>query len=101
MDCSHYMKDFDKGHVNQKNSKCKNLLKHIDENFSTLAFCRRWLDRGGQIGHLIALKSLTDQGIINAYPPLVDVKGSYVAQYEHTIYLKPSGKEILSMGDDY
>jgi len=66
-----------------------------------LAFCRRWLDRGGQTGHLIALKNLVDAEIVHPYPPLVDIKGSYVAQYEHTFFLKPSGKEILSRGDDY
>lgn len=35
------------------------------------------------------------------YPPLCDIKGSYTAQYEHTLLLKPSGKEVLSRGDDY
>ena len=50
MECSHYMKDFDKGFVPLRNQKSKVLLKFIDENFGTLAFCRRWLDRGGHIG---------------------------------------------------
>jgi len=35
------------------------------------------------------------------YPPLVDVKGCYTAQYEHTILLRPTRKEVLSRGDDY
>lgn len=76
-------------------------MKFIDNNFGTLAFCRRWLDRGGQTGHILALKQLCDAGIVNPYPPLVDVRGSYVAQYEHTIVLKPSHKEVISRGDDY
>ena len=29
------------------------------------------------------------------------VKGSYVAQYEHTILLRPTCKEVLSRGDDF
>ena len=32
-----------------------------------------------------ALKNLCDLGIVVPYPPLVDIKGSYVAQYEHTV----------------
>lgn len=61
----------------------------------------RWLDRGGQTKYLMGLKHLCDQGIVNTYPPLCDIKGSYVAQYEHTILLRPTCKEVLSRGDDY
>ena len=49
----------------------------------------------------MSLKHLCDAGVVRSYPPLVDVKGSYVAQYEHTLILRPSHKEILSRGDDY
>ena len=48
-----------------------------------------------------ALKNLCDVGIVDAYPPLCDAKGSYVAQYEHTILLRPTCKEVVSRGDDY
>lgn len=51
--------------------------------------------------HVVALKHLVDCGLINDYPPLVDNIGSHVAQFEHTIYLRPSCKEVLSRGDDY
>ena len=59
-------------------------------------------------------------GIVESYPPLVDVKGSFTAQFEHvsltgaivpskrtqlmaeqTILLRPNVKEIVSRGDDY
>lgn len=50
---------------------------------------------------MIALKNLCDVGIVQSYPPLVDVPGSYVAQYEHTLLLRPTCKEVLSRGDDY
>jgi len=49
----------------------------------------------------MALKNLCEVGILDEYPPLVDQKGSYTAQYEHTIYLGPTRKEVLSRGDDY
>jgi methionyl aminopeptidase len=41
MECSHYMKDFDAGHVPLRIPKAKQLLGHINKTFSTLAFCRR------------------------------------------------------------
>jgi len=100
-ECSHYMKEFDAPKVPLKNSKARKLLKTVNENFGNLAWCKRWCDDLGEESYLLGLKELCDTGIVNAYPPLVDKKGSFVAQYEHTIALKPSGKEILSKGDDY
>ncbi|CAD5114434.1 DgyrCDS3566 [Dimorphilus gyrociliatus] len=101
MECSHYMKNFDIGHVPLRLSKSKQLLNIINENFGTLAFCRRWLDRLGQTKYLMALKNLCDAGVVDPYPPLCDIKGSYTAQYEHTIILRPTCKEVVSRGDDY
>mgnify|MGYP006084566559 CR=1 FL=1 len=112
-ECSHYMKNFDAPHVPLRLPKAKKLLGHINKTFGTLAFCRRWLDRddggstflhkqdGKQVGYLGALKNLCDVGIVAAYPPLVDVKGSYTAQYEHTILLRGTCKEVVSRGTDY
>lgn len=101
LEVSHYMKNFDVGHVPLRLPRAKALLATIDKNFGTLAFCRRYLDRLGETKYLMALKNLCDAGIVDPYPPLVDTKGSYVAQYEHTIYLHPTRKEVLSRGDDY
>ena len=151
MECSHYMKNFDIGHVplrfvpepwyvmtveaKKANITCvssyivwivvltpedsvlyvpdsgkhiffrlgksKHLLNVINENFGTLAFCRRWLDRLGETKYLMSLKNLCDTGIVDAYPPLCDIKGCYTAQYEHTILLRPTCKEVISRGQDY
>lgn len=101
MECSHYMKNFDSGFKQLRTKKARELLKHIDTNHGTLAFCRRWLDDAGQKGYLLGLKELLEADIVNAYPPLCDIKGSYTAQYEHTILLRPTCKEIISRGDDY
>ncbi len=81
--------------------KSKQLLSVINQNFGTLAFCRRWLDRLGQTKYLIALKNLCDVGILDPCPPLCDTKGCYTAQFEHTILLRPTCKEVISRGDDY
>ena len=107
------MKVFDAPHVPLRMPGSKRLLSHINRTFGTLAFCRRWLERddggsftvhgnkGKRTRYLGALKNLCDVGIVQAYPPLVDVRGSYVAQYEHTVLLKPTAKEVISRGDDY
>ena len=75
MECSHYMKNFDVGHVPLRMQKSKLLLNTINKHFGTLAFCRRWLDRLGESRYLMALKDLGEKGIVDPYPPLVDIKG--------------------------
>ena len=100
-ECSHYMKSFDNIHVPIKSPASKQLLSTINREFGTLAFCKRYLDRLGLQRYNMALKNLCELGILNEYPPLYDIKGSYTAQYEHTLVLKSNCKEILTRGDDY
>ncbi|KAI3902029.1 hypothetical protein MKW98_013703 [Papaver atlanticum] len=101
LECSHYMKNFNAGHIPLRLPRVKQLLATINKNFSTLAFCRRYLDRIGESKYLMALKNLCDNGVVQPYPPLCDIKGSYVSQFEHTILLRPTCKEVISRGDDY
>ncbi|XP_014363388.2 methionine aminopeptidase 2 [Papilio machaon] len=101
MDCSHYMKNFDQQFVPLRLQSSKQLLNLINKNFGTLAFCKRWLERAGASRYAMALKDLCDKGVVDAYPPLCDIKGCYTAQYEHTILLRPTCKEVISRGDDY
>lgn len=89
------------------------LLKHIKRTFNTLPFCRRWLDRpdggsfavngmnGRQEKCFDTLQELVNKEIVEDYPPLCDVKGSYSSQWEHTFLIKENCKEIYSMGNDY
>ncbi|XP_969150.2 methionine aminopeptidase 2 [Tribolium castaneum] len=101
MDCSHYMKNFESSYVPLRLQSSKTLLNIINKNFGTLAFCKRWLDRAGATKYQMALKDLCDKGVVDAYPPLCDIKGCYTAQFEHTIMLRPTCKEVVSRGDDY
>lgn len=113
LECSHYMKTKNAPRVALRMATSQKLLGHISKTFGTLAFCRRWLERldggsfhvngnqGKQEKYLGGLKNLCDLGLVTPYPPLVDVTGSYVAQYEHTLVLRPTCKEVLSRGDDY
>lgn len=82
-------------------ASAKSLLKTIDENFGTLVFSRRYLERIGVKNYHLGMRSLVSNGIVESYRPLVDVPGSYVAQFEHTVLLRPNCKEVISRGDDY
>lgn len=100
-DCSHYMIIPDANFTALRQPKTRALLAHIKQTFDTLPFCRRWLEDAGQTKHLMSLKQLVDAGIVSAHPPLLDVTGSYTAQFEHTLFLKPTCKEVFSRGEDY
>ncbi|KAL8780596.1 MAG: hypothetical protein Q9213_006393 [Squamulea squamosa] len=101
METSHYAKKAEAPNVPLRVSSARTLLNSISKNFGTLPFCRRYLDRLGHDKYLLGLNNLVSTGIVEAYPPLCDVKGSYTAQFEHTILLRPTVKEIVSRGDDY
>ncbi|KAJ2968655.1 hypothetical protein NUW58_g10176 [Xylaria curta] len=98
---SHYALRSDAPKVDLRLTSAKSILNVIKKNFGTIPFCRRYLDRLGQDKYLLGLNNLVQQGIVEDYPPLLDKKGSYTAQFEHTILLRPTVKEVISRGDDY
>lgn len=98
---SHYALNQDISDLTPPTDRAKSLLKTIQSNFGTLPWCRRYLDRTGEDKYLLALNQLVRAGIVEDYPPLVDIKGSYTAQFEHTILLHPDRKEVVTRGDDY
>jgi methionyl aminopeptidase len=105
--CSHFMLNYrhpvDPSVIKSacRNKKVKDLYNFIEKRFGTLAWCRRWIQQEYGGGHMMALKRLCDAGIVKEYPPLCDIEGCFTAQYEHTIVLRPTCKEIVSRGADY
>ncbi|WPK24917.1 hypothetical protein PUMCH_002216 [Australozyma saopauloensis] len=100
-ECSHYALNQDIDNIPLSTQSAKNLVKSIKSNFGTLPWCRRYLERAGESNYLLALNQLVRAGVVEDYPPLVDVAGSYTAQFEHTILLHPHMKEVVSKGDDF
>ncbi|RMZ77511.1 hypothetical protein DV737_g4329, partial [Chaetothyriales sp. CBS 132003] len=96
LEVSHYALKANHPNVPLRVSSSRSLLNVIKKNFGTLPWCRRYLDRLGQEKYLLGLNNLVSSGIVEAYPPLVDTKGSYTAQFEHTILLRPTVKEVIS-----
>lgn len=100
-DCSHYARRGNPNHSSFRVSSARPLLHTINKHFGSLPFCRRYLDRVGEKNYLLGLKHLVQLGVVQDYPPLADIPGSMTAQFEHTIYLGPMKKEVVSRGDDY
>ncbi|KAK6346558.1 hypothetical protein TWF696_006682 [Orbilia brochopaga] len=82
-------------------ASAKRLHKTIRENFGTIPFCRRYIERLGVDRYLAGMNCLVSNGIVEAYQQLADVEGSYSAQFEHTLLLHETHKEVFSRGDDY
>lgn len=99
---SHFMKNKITSNQELKLNKSKKLLGYINKTFSGLPFCDKWLSNDNKSNyHKLAMDELVSKNIIKTYPPLYDINNSYISQFEHTIFLKPSSKIILSKGKDY
>ncbi|KAG0667479.1 Methionine aminopeptidase 2 [Rhodotorula mucilaginosa] len=99
-ECSHYAR-MAGARAPLRHDSSKRLLASIDKNFGTLPWCKRYLDRTGEKGYALALRELVQTGIVQDYPPLYDEEGCQTAQFEHTIILRPTCKEVVTRGDDY
>jgi len=99
---NHYMLKKDYKKPKFKFKRTYECLDFIEKNFKTLAFCPRHIYNINKTKKYdMCLNELFNSEIINSYPPLYDIDGSYVAQFEHTVYVNESKKIVLSKSDDY
>jgi len=61
-----------------------------------MAFCQRFIERSGMRKYQLALNDLVHSKAVTPYPPLSDIKGSYVSQHEHTFAILEHHKEVFS-----
>jgi len=78
-------------------------IQRIYKQYSSLPFALRWLV-GNKVSNKKYVRSVLNtlaqyekRGIINSYPVLVDSNGYWVAQFEHTLLVKKSSVEVLTM----
>lgn len=100
--CTHYMFN-KKKQGTLHNPSCKSIYEFVKKEFGTLPFSPKHIDFYNVIDvpSQIYTKLISNMKLFTAYPPLNDVKGSYVSQFEHTLYISENGKEVLTKGDDY
>jgi len=91
----------DKKTVKFMNRKNKSGLEDWLFARGDLPFTPHWCEDAGLKNSLFYIKKYVESGIVSIYPPLTDTIHSKTSQFEHTIYIKESGVEILSLGDDY
>lgn len=106
---SHYMIDSKKINKNNiLNKKEKEIFNHIKKYYFKLPFCQKWIcEKASEFNFNnineidTTLTNLVKKDILNTYPPIYDIEGSIVSQFEHTIFIKDNGYINLTKNDYY
>jgi methionyl aminopeptidase len=95
--CNHWMLN---DNLSIKNKTLKNnLLKWCIEDNNKLPFTQIWCKNIPKLEK--SFKDAVELNQIIPFPPLTDKEHSYSSQFEHTIFIRNTGVEIFSLGDDY
>jgi methionyl aminopeptidase len=74
----------------------------VDKYYYTLPFCQKWLyEYNNSYNYDNILKKLESKKILQSYPPIYDINGSIISQFEHTIFVKENGIINLTTNDFY
>jgi methionyl aminopeptidase len=80
-----------------KNPHAKKLLNYIAENFRTLPFTERWLQKVIPMEYYrAAFSELLSSKALMSYPVFVEASNKPVAQAEHTVLITRDGCEVLT-----
>jgi len=80
-----------------KNESAKKLLDYIAQNFHTLPFTERWLQKVvSPDRYRAAFSELLSSKALMAYPVFIEASGKPVAQAEHTVLVTRDGCEVLT-----
>lgn len=92
-ECSHYsIENYNNIKLDSSTNK---FYKYLKQQFYTLPFDKKWFPPQNNLLKLINKK------IVTSYYPLYDIKGSYISQFEHTIFIQENGVKILTQSDDF
>ena len=80
-----------------KNPESKKVLEEIHQQYSTLPFAVRWLERKfSRQTAVSAVQDLVKDKCVGSYPVLVEETRQPVAQAEHTVLVTKDGCSVLT-----
>jgi methionyl aminopeptidase len=80
-----------------KEEKDRLLIRLIRENYKTMPFALRWINRLGDRQELLSrFPSLVERGCVTGYPVLIEEFSKPVAQSEHTVLVTGRGCVVLT-----
>ncbi len=81
-----------------KSSEARRLLDYLRNQYRTLPFAYRWLEKSySRIQLESAMDELLASRCVISYPVLVESSGQPVAQAEHTVIVEKEGCEVLTV----
>jgi methionyl aminopeptidase len=84
-------------HKSLKDPYAKQILKYIKQNFKTLPFTERWLNKfQSSSRYKNAFSELLSSKAVISYPVFVEASRNLVAQAEYTIMIVKDGCEVLT-----
>ena len=82
---------------NVRDSFARQVLQFIKEEYKTLPFCSRWIQKKFSTRGLLALKQIEQANLLHHYPQLIEKSNKIVAQAEHTIVITDKEKIITTL----
>lgn len=77
-----------------RNKNARKILKEVKENYKTLPFAKRWLNKFNKLD--FALKKLKQKNLIQSYSPLKERQNELVSQHEHTLIIKEESAQVIT-----
>jgi methionyl aminopeptidase len=81
---------------NVRDNFAREVLEFIADEYQTLPFCSRWIQKRFGSRGLLALRQIEQAGILHSYPQLIEVGNGKVAQAEHTILITDKDKIVTT-----
>jgi len=82
---------------NVRDSFARQVLQFIKEEYKTLPFCSRWIQKKFSTRGLLALKQIEQANLLHHYPQLIEKSNKKVAQAEHSIVITDKEKIITTL----
>jgi methionyl aminopeptidase len=80
-----------------RNQGARDIIRIVAREFKSLPFSRRYLAKHiPKLSLALGLRELTTKGALRQYSVLADIKGSRVAQTEHTFLVTKDGVEVTT-----
>ncbi|MEK6928579.1 MAG: type II methionyl aminopeptidase [Nanoarchaeota archaeon] len=81
---------------NVRDNFAREVLAFIQEEYKTLPFCSRWLQKKFGTRAFLALQRLEEAKLLHHYPQLIEAGNGKVAQAEHTIIITEKEKIVTT-----
>ena len=93
----HYIFSLNPTRTPLRNRGARDIVRLVAKEFKTLPFSRRYIAKHiPKLSLALGLRELTTKNVFRQYSVLADIKGSRVAQTEHTFLVTKDGIEITT-----